>query len=103
MANYLAWHGKKRQRLKKRENRFESLLQTEKDPSKLAKAADEIRAAHVRVLKSRLAELSPSEKNAIAMENLNREIALWLALPTQEIIERYRTGRRGGGLFRRIR
>lgn len=92
MAGYIPWYGKKRRRLGTCEREFCALLQSQTDRSKLADAADEVRAAHVRVLKSRRAELAPSETNTIAVENLDREIALWLELSAEQIIERYRSG-----------
>src|SRR6266542_4438524 len=91
MANYIAWYGKKRQRLAAHEREFAALLRSEKDASRLADGAERVRAAQVRALKSKRAQLSPSEKNAVAFGKLDSEIRFWLALTTEEVIGGYGT------------
>ena len=92
MANYIAWYGKKRERLAEHERAFLPLLQQETDLKQLREAADTVRLAHVRALKARRAELPPSEASAVAIANLNREIRFWLALTVDDVIEGYRSG-----------
>ena len=96
MANYIAWYGKKREYLIERERKFVTLLQKDADKSRVAESAEEVRAAQVRALKSKRAELRPSEKNAVAVANLDREIAFWLGLSVEEIIDGYRTAKLKG-------
>jgi hypothetical protein len=96
MANYIAWYGKKRERLLERENDFSALLQGGAEASKLAEAAKELRAAQVRALRSKRAQLPPSEKNATAVANLDCEIAFWQALSVEDVIGGYRTGKLKG-------
>lgn len=95
MIDSTAWQGKKREQLAKIERQFRALLQTEKNQLKLADAADQIRAAQIRVLKARRAKLVPSERNAIAVAHRDREIAYWLGLTAGQIIEGYRRGSLG--------
>src|SRR5439155_9529633 len=92
MARYIPWFGKKRENLAERERELTALLENETDRAKLAKKADEVRADQVSALKSKRGQLAPSEKNAIAVAHLNREIKFWLDLTVEEIIEGYRTG-----------
>jgi hypothetical protein len=96
MANYIAWYGKKREHLIESERDFGALLQSQPDPSKMAEAAEQVRVAQIRALKAKRAELPPSEKNAAAVENLDREIEFWLALSVGEIIAGYQTGKLRG-------
>jgi hypothetical protein len=62
MASYLPWYGKKRQHLAEYEREFVAFLQTGATDSRLAKAAEKVRAAQVRALKAKRAQLPPSEK-----------------------------------------
>ena len=96
MANYIAWYGKKREHLIERERDLAALLKSEAEASRIAGAAEEVRAAQIRALKSKRAELPPSEKNARAVANLDREIEFWLGLTANEIIVGYRTGKLRG-------
>jgi hypothetical protein len=96
MASYLAWYGKKRQRLVEHEREFAALLQKETDVARLAGSVEMVRAAQVRALKAIRGRLSPSEKNAVAVANLDREIRFWLGLSVEEVIEGYRTGKLRG-------
>jgi len=92
MANYIPWYGKKRERLAEHERAFLPLLQNETDVKQLREAADTVRLAQVRALKAKRAQLPPSEKYAVAIANLDREIQFWLALTGDEVIEGYRSG-----------
>ena len=96
MAGYIAWYGKKHEQLIEHEREFLALLQSDADPSGVAEAAEEVRAAQVRALKARRAVLKPSEKNAVAVANLDHEIAFWLGLPVKDIVGGYRTGKLKG-------
>jgi hypothetical protein len=92
MASYVPWYGKKRKRLKKREGGFAELLRNETKGLRVEDGAEAIRAAQVRVLKSRRAELAPSERNATEIAELDRAIDFWLTLSRDEIVAAYRAG-----------
>ena len=59
---------------------------------RLAAVAEEVRAAQVRALKSKRAQLPPRETYAAAVANLDREIQFWVGLSVDQIIDGYRTG-----------
>ena len=103
MAGYIPWYGKKREHLMEHEREFVALLQSGADSLKVAEGAEEVRALQVRALKSTRAELPPSERNATAVANLEREIAFWLALSVEEIIDGYRTLKLKGYRARAVR
>ena len=103
MASYIAWYGKKRQCLAEHERKFAALLRNEKDMSRLAEGVEMVRAAQVRALKAIRAQLPPSEKNALGVANLDREIRFWVALAAEEVIEGYRTGKLRGLRARAVR
>jgi hypothetical protein len=96
MANYIAWFGKKRARLAECETQFAELLRLNASHSQIAEGADTIRAAQIRALKAKLAQLPPQEQYAVAVDNLNCEIQFWINLPAEELIEGYRSGKLGG-------
>jgi len=86
MASYIAWYGKKRDRLRQIEHDFIDLLRTAPNLSTLAKVAELLRSAHIRALKARREYLSPCEKNTEAFQNRTREIQQWTNLPVEAII-----------------
>ena len=90
MAGYVLWHGKKRQLLARREQEFQAILQAETNTEKLKEWAEEIRAAQIRALKSKRAQLPPSEKNLEKVNELEREMEIWLHSPADSIIEIYK-------------
>jgi hypothetical protein len=93
MASYVPYYGKKRYRLAVHEREFAALLRTAASAPRLATGAERVRAAQVCALKAMRAKFPPSEANAVAVQNLDRQIQFWLALHTEEIIEGYRTGK----------
>ena len=90
MAGYIPWYGKKRARLKKVEQDLISLLRQPTHSSAIAEAAEKLRAAQIRALKARRDYLAPSEKNTVAFQNRDREIAEWKNRSAEEIIQIYR-------------
>jgi len=93
MAGYIAWYGKKREALAEREKELIAALQVDSSDAALAELAEDVRAAQVRALRSKRAELRPFERNAKAFANLDREIAYWLGLSAEAIIAGYRSGK----------
>ena len=92
MASYLPWYGKKRARLAECERTFLSLFHKGTDPKRLRQAAETVRLAQGRALKARRAQFPPSEKAAVAIANLDREIQFWQNLTADQVIEGYRSG-----------
>ena len=90
MAGYIPWFGKKRAKLQQREQEFMMALRECSDLSRLAELAEEIRAAQIRTLKSKRAQLPPSERNLAKVEELSREIAQWIDMPAESIVAKYR-------------
>lgn len=93
MSNYIPWLGKKRQQLAIREGELLEALTSETNMSKLKEAAERVRAAQVRAIKAKRAQLPPWEKNAIAAANLDSEVRFWLSISCDQIIEGYRSGK----------
>ena len=64
MSNYIPWYGKKRESLHKREKELAALFRTSATAGNLSEAAEEVRLAKIRALKSKRAQLAPSETSA---------------------------------------
>lgn len=92
MPGYVPWYGKKRERLLARERAFVDLLQVGGGAKELTEAAEAVRLAHVRELKAKRSQLPPSEKNAVVVANLDREIEFWLGRNAAQVIDGYRDG-----------
>ena len=90
---YSSWHGKKLQSLARREAELMAALQKGAELAKVRAYAEEVRAAQIRVLRSKQAEFPPSEKNDVALRKLDVEIGIWSSLGLGEVIEGYRSGK----------
>jgi hypothetical protein len=90
MANYIPHYGKKIERLVEHEREFVALLHAEAVASRLADGAEAVRAAQIRALRAKRAQLAPSEKNSEAISNLDHEIQYWTSLTVEQVIEGYR-------------
>jgi hypothetical protein len=90
MASFTAYYGKKRSRLAKLEREFLEVLQSDASETRVAAAAEAVRAAHVRALKEKLQKFAPAEKNAALYAQIEQAIRRWMDLPTDAIIEGYR-------------
>lgn len=90
MAWGVNYYGKKAAQLLKHDRELFVSLQTNGDADKVLKAAEEVRAAHIRVLKSEVARLTPCEKNAQTLAKLETDMAQWNAVSVEEIIEECR-------------
>ena len=90
MASYIGWYGKKRAALARFERELVGMLQKDANATTLAEQAERVRAAQVRALRSKRAQLPPAERNAAAVANLDWEIAYWLGLPLDVIIDGFR-------------
>ena len=90
VASYVPWYGKKREKLAKHEREFAAILASGPDTKTMADCIEAIRAAQVRVLKAKREMLAPSERNAVAVANLNAKIERWRAMTGEKIIEEFR-------------
>lgn len=93
MGSYIPWFGKKREALADCEREFLESLQTATSPEKLASVAERVRAAQIRALKAKGAQLVPLERNAVGREHILQEIQFWKRLSADEIIQGYRDGK----------
>lgn len=103
MASYIPWFGKKRAALAEHEQNLREAIESKVAPALLAKAAEEVRNAHLRALRARLAQLAPCGKNAVANRNILREMETWRQLSTEQIIQGYRDGKLQGVRSSQIR
>jgi hypothetical protein len=94
MASFIAWYGKKRSRLRDHEQEFLEVLRGETSQTRLAEAAETIRAAHIRALKELRQKHAPSEKNYGIYSQIEQTIRWWTVLPKEAIIEGYRDPKR---------
>ena len=90
MATYLPRHGKKREQLAKHERALLALLERDADIAKVRKAAEVVRAAQVSVLRSKLSQILPLDKNEALVAKRQREIQSWLARPIDAVLDQYR-------------
>ena len=91
MANSIPWRPKKRQQLLAVEEEFTTFLTTCDNDRAIAAGAERVRQAIIVELRSRRAELPPSEKAGDAAAELSREIAYWTSVDAAQIVDRYRT------------
>jgi len=91
MTSYVAYYGKKREQLDKHERELIALIQKNAPASKLLKAAQVVRDAHIRVPKSRREQLPASETSAAQRAILNDQIQLWLGTSPETVLARYRS------------
>ena len=90
MASYIPWFGKKREKLAKHEREFAALLASSPDAKTMADGIEAIRAAQIRVLKATREMLAPSERNVVAVANLNAKIEQWKAMTDEKFVEEFR-------------
>jgi hypothetical protein len=91
MASFVPYYRKKSKQLAKHEGELLLLLQKKAERPKVLMAVEIVRAAHIRTVKSRIAQLPASEKSAAAIEKLENESETWLKLPQEAILDMYRT------------
>jgi hypothetical protein len=89
MTSFVAWYGKKSLQLKKHECELIALLRKGAAVDKLLKGVEVVRMAHIRALKSRIAQLPASEKSADTIQELARKIDAWHVRPSQSILAHY--------------
>jgi hypothetical protein len=99
MAAYVPWHGKKREGLQRREDDLVRILGRGEGREAVARAAEEVRAARIRALKSDRARIPPCDRddNEERLRVLDEEIARCSSLAIEEIVAEYRRRLRASG------
>ncbi len=92
MSNYIPWYGKKREGFKRREQHLLRILSSGVKPEAVERAAEEVRAARIRALKSDCARVPPCgrDDNDARLRRFDEEIAHWAARTVEEIVAAYR-------------
>jgi hypothetical protein len=94
VSNYIPWHGKKREHVELREEKLRRLLLKGSSTQKLNQAAEEARAARIRLLKSNSARIPPivDALNSLRRERIHAAITACLATPIEVLIQSCRKG-----------
>jgi hypothetical protein len=90
MTCYIANHQKKLRALARRELDLLRTLQRGKGDSEVLAAAEEVRAARVRVLQVQHSKVSPCESNERLLKELQEQIRLCQATPISDIVAEFR-------------
>ncbi len=90
MTSYVANHQKKLRARARRELDLLRALQRGKGESQVLAAAEEVRAARIRVLHVEYSRVSPCEKNERLLKKLQEQIRLCQATPLSDIIAEFR-------------
>ena len=99
MTAYIANHEKKNRLFAKRERELLHAIKHEFSNARLEAAAERLRAAKLAVFKCRFTMNSVRQPHAFSPQQLatcDQRIRLWLAMSTEEIINRYRGGTDAG-------
>jgi hypothetical protein len=91
MASYVPWHGKKRWILASRESDLLRLLQRGGSDARVRQAADEVKAARIRVLKVERSRIPQSGLHDARLEEIDRRICECLSVPVEAIILEFRS------------
>ena len=90
MANYVVNHQKKRQILARRESDLLRALRRGESEEKVKSAAEEVRAARVRVLNMKRSLVPPCDgPHAAQLEAIDEEIRECLATPVDAIVKEF--------------
>ncbi|HEX8325109.1 MAG TPA: hypothetical protein VF595_14490 [Tepidisphaeraceae bacterium] len=90
MAGYIPYFQKKLLRLTEQEQRLTELIAGNASAAELLDVAEQVRAARVRAIRSKQAELPPSERNAAQAKQFAELVQQWLGLSSEAIVEVYR-------------
>jgi hypothetical protein len=94
MSNYVPWYGKKRAGFKRREQELLRILGSGARPDAIERAAEEVRAARIRALKSDRARIPPCGRDGIVNDarfrQFDEQIAYWESRTVEEIVGAYR-------------
>jgi hypothetical protein len=89
MANYIAHYTKKLQICAKREEILRRIVKQGGSKEKIVEAVEELRAAWIRVLKARQANLVPDGSQASQFEEIDKEIQALLTLSLKAFLAEY--------------
>ena len=90
MANYVANHQKKHRVLARRESDLVRALRRGESEEKVKSAAEEVRAAHVRVLNMKRSLVPPCDgPHAAQLDAIDEEIRECLATPVDAIVQQF--------------
>jgi hypothetical protein len=87
---YVAYYGKKRNRLVGHEESFVAALDAGTSGAELAAAVELLRSAQIRALKEKRAQFAPSERSASVLQTIDSDIDWWRNAPEHVIVEGYR-------------
>ena len=90
MPCYIANHRKKRRILARRETDLIRALQRGESEEKVKLAAEEVKAARLRVLNVERSRVPPSGLNAARFEMIDAEIRECLSVPVDAIVQEFR-------------
>jgi hypothetical protein len=102
MANYVPWYGKKHAGFRRREDDLLRILGRGAGREAVERAAEEVRAAKIRALKSDRARIPPCGRGDSdeRVRRLDEAIARCASLAVEEIVAEYRRRLRAAGGWR---
>jgi hypothetical protein len=92
MSNYVPWYGKKRAGFKRREQELLRMLGSSERPEAIERAAQEVREARIRALKSDRARVPPCgrDDNDERLRQFDERIDYWASRSVEQIVAAYR-------------
>lgn len=91
MAGYVPWYGKKRAALVRREGDLLRLLEQDAPSDRLSRAAEEVRASWIRLLKAESSRIDRGDgTHAERLSRLDHPMRSWGARAVKEIVSEYR-------------
>jgi hypothetical protein len=99
MSNYVPWYGKKREGFRRREQDLVRLLCRGGGPEAIVRAAEEIRAARIRALRSERSRIPPCGRDNYdeRTRRFDEQIEHWSSLAVEAIVAEYRRRMRAAG------
>jgi chromatin segregation and condensation protein Rec8/ScpA/Scc1 (kleisin family) len=89
VSNYVPRYRKKRDILAKREQEFIRVLQRGESPEQVVEAAEEVRAAQIRVVNAERARIPGYSAEDSRLANLEAQYHRWAIMPVEDIIAAY--------------
>jgi hypothetical protein len=91
MSNYVPYNRKKKEILARREQELLHALGQAASRQDLIRAAEDVRAAQLRVLAAERATVPPCEKHAKRLAPIDAESRRWANMPVEVIVAEYRS------------
>jgi hypothetical protein len=92
VSNYIPRHTKKKEHLVRREQELLRVLQRGETRQKLIDAAEEVRAAMLRVIEAKRTTVPPRSEHEAEFAKLDAESRKWVSMPIEDIIAEYEQG-----------